>query len=143
MNNKIYLACIVFCIFFFQRSFGQISEGKIIYDISYPESGLDEETLSMLPTESNTVFKNDKMRIDMKMGMGMNNIILVDNKKKVVHLLMDMMGNKMDIMMTENDINKEIKNEGKYNITLQDNTKIIAGYLCNKALITTKDGKSF
>ena len=142
---KRFLLAIGFIIFSgaLSNAYCQISEGKITYDISYPESGLDEETLAMLPTESNTVFKSDKMRIDMKMGMGMNNIILVDNAKKEVHLLMDMMGNKMDMLMTDKDIDKEIKDEGEYTITKKEGTRQIAGYPCNKALIKTKDGKEF
>ena len=121
----------------------QVTEGKVIYDISYPESGLDDVTLQMLPSESSTYFKDDKMRIDMKMGMGINNSILVDNSKKDVHVLMDMMGNKMDMYMTEKEIAKELDDEGKYTITKSEETKEIAGYTCNKAVISTKEGSKF
>ncbi len=124
-------------------SYSQITEGKVVYDISYPESGLDAQTLQMLPSESSTYFKNDRMRIDMKMGMGMNNRILVDNSKKDVHVLMDMMGNKMDMYMTEKEIDKELNDEGEYTISKSDETKEIAGYICNKAVINTKDGNKF
>lgn len=137
------LFVLILSVLHYQLSFAQVKEGKIIYDISYPESGLDNQTLAMLPTESSSFFKNDMMRIDMKMGLGMNNTILINNSKKEVHLLMDMMGQKMQMQLTEKDIDKQIKDEGEYSITEQKDTKQIAGYLCNKALVSTKDGKNF
>ncbi len=126
-----------------QISRAQLTEGKVIYDLSYPESGLDQQTLDMLPGESTTFFKNDKMRIDMKMGMGMNSSVIMNNAKKEVHVLMDMMGNKMDMLITEKDVDKEMKDEGEYKIVKTNDVRKIAGYNCKKAVITAKDGKEF
>lgn len=120
-----------------------MSAGKVIYAISYPESTLDEQTLAMMPSEATMYFNNDKTRMEMQMGMGMNMVTLADNKSKTATVLMDMMGNKTAMTMTEDDINKEAKNAGEYEIKQTDETKTIAGYLCKKAVVTLKDKNSF
>ena len=35
-----------------------LTEGKIVYEISYPDTTLDALTISMLPTEATLYFKN-------------------------------------------------------------------------------------
>ena len=120
-----------------------LDAGKVIYDISFPESNFDEQTLSMMPKEATMYFNNDKTRMEMQMGMGMNMITIGDNKSKTATVLMDMMGNKTAMTMTEQDIIKESKKAGEYEIKNTDETKIIAGYLCRKAVVTLKDKNSF
>ena len=142
--KKIRMTALVICFLLIgDWAFSQVKEGMVIYDITYPDTDFDKDVMKMLPSESSTFFKDDKMRIDMKVGTSMNNSIIVDNSKKEVHVLMDMMGNKMDMAMTEKDVEKDIKNEGAYTISKIDETKKIAGYICNKALINTKDGQEF
>lgn len=137
------VALIIYLLLIGNWAFGQIKEGLVIYNITYPDSEFDKELMKMMPSESSTYFKEDKMRIDMKVGSAMNNSIIIDNSKKEVHVLMDMMGNKMDMAMTEKDIEKDLKKEGEYTISKEIETKMIAGYQCNKALISTKDGQEF
>lgn len=120
-----------------------ITEGKVIYDISYPESGFDKQTLAMMPTEATMYFKSDKTRMEMQMGMGMNMITLADNKSKTTTILMDVMGNKTAMKMTEEDIKREVKSTGEYEITKTNETKTIAGFLCRQAVVTLKDKNSF
>ncbi len=120
-----------------------MSAGKVIYAISYPESSLDEQTLAMMPTEATMYFNDDKTRMEMQMGMGMNMVTIADNKTKSATVLMDMMGNKTAMTMTEDDINKEAKNAGEYEIKKTEETKTIAGYLCKKAVVTLKNKNSF
>lgn len=120
-----------------------ITEGKVIYTITYLESDIDPQMLSMMPTEAVMYFTNDKTRMEMKMGMGMNLVTLTDNKLKNTTVLMDVMGNKTAMTMTEDDIKKEAKKAGEYEIVKTNETKNIAGYQCKKAIVTLKDKNQF
>jgi GLPGLI family protein len=120
----------------------KIDEGKVVFEISYPDADMPDEQMAMMPTESKMFFKDNQGRVEMKMGMGMSQVMLFDNKNKMMTMLMDMMGNKIAVKMTEEDIKKRKEKEGKqdYDIKLTDETKEIAGYKCKKAVVTNKDG---
>ena len=129
-----------------QNTKHQVSSGKIIFDITYPETQLDEKTMANLPTESVMFFKNDKVKIDVNMPMSKTTIIS-DNKTGEGTMLLDMMGNKWAIKMNKEQLLKEKETtNGKPKVELTHESKVIAGYNCTKAIITinTKLGeKSF
>jgi GLPGLI family protein len=118
---------------------GKLTEGKLIFDITYPESDLDQKTLAMLPSESVIYFKGQLSRAEIKMPMG-NTIAITDGNAGTTTTLMDMMGNKMAIKLTKEDIEKEKAKLGneKPEIKITDETRSIAGYTCKKAIITIK-----
>ena len=120
----------------------KIDEGKVVFDISYPDADMPDEQMAMMPTESKMFFKDNQARIEMKMGMGMSQVMIFDNKNKIMTMLMDMMGNKIAVKMNEDDIRKRKEKEGKqdYDIKITDETKEVAGYKCKKAVVTGKDG---
>lgn len=119
----------------------KLTEGKIIYEISFPETEIDADQQEMMPKESMIFFKENLLRMEMKM-MGMSTIVISNSKDNSATTLMDMMGNKYAIKMTAADIQKEkAKMTGsKYEIKLTTETKIIAGYKCKKAIATSKEG---
>jgi GLPGLI family protein len=125
----------------------KISEGKVIYDITYPGTELDQNTLAMMPSESTLYFKKEQSRMEMKTGMG--NMTTISNAKdESAVTLMDMMGNKMAIKMTKEDMKKEqakAGNDAKPDVKITGETKDIAGYKCTKAIVTSagKDKKSY
>jgi GLPGLI family protein len=140
--KKISLAVAVFCLFNVVLAKAQkIAEGKLTYEISFPDMEVDEQTKSMMPTESVIYFKDNLMRMEMKM-MGMSTVVIGNQKDKSAITLMDMMGNKYAIKMTAEEIEKEKSkvNSPKYDVKLTDETKVIAGYKCKKAIASTKDG---
>lgn len=120
-----------------------LTEGKVVYEISYPDTSLDALTISMLPTEATLYFKGDKTRMEMKMGLGMNMIAIADNKAMTTTVLMDIMGNKSAMTMTDEDLKKASKKEDEYEIVTTAETKMIAGLPCKKAVVTLKDKNSF
>src|SRR4051794_19395113 len=77
----------------------KIDEGKVVFEISYPDADMPDEQMAMMPTESKMFFKDNQARIEMKMGMGMSQVMLFDNKNKMMTMLMDMMGNKIAVKM--------------------------------------------
>lgn len=119
-----------------------MSEGKITFEISYPDSDIPDEQMAMMPTEMEMYIKDDKTRVEMTMGMGMSNVTIVDNKTKTATTLMDMMGNKMAIKSSEEEYKKQRAQRGveDYKIEKTNETKTIAGYACKKAVVTGKDG---
>jgi GLPGLI family protein len=129
----------IFLIFISISSFAQdkknISSGKIIFEITYPESQLDENTMAAMPSESVMLFKDDKVRVDVSMAMGKTTVIS-DNKTGNGTMLMDMMGNKIAMKIDKNEIVKQKGIAGKPKVELTNETKSIAGYNCKKAIVT-------
>ncbi len=113
----------------------QKSEGYIRFSMQYAESGLSKEELEMLPAESEIWFKGDKMKMLLPMGMGMQSSVLVQQDE--VHLLMDLMGNRMAIKTSKAEMQRESKNAKKFSLNkLTDEKKEIAGYECTKAILS-------
>jgi hypothetical protein len=76
----------------------------------------------------------------MDMGMIKNTTINTGDK---TYALMDYMGSKFKIPMSNDDLkNKKLK-DTDYEIEYTNDTKQIAGYTCKKALIKTKDNDVF
>ncbi len=115
-----------------------INSGKIVYEISYLEDGLDDETKAMLPVESVMYFKGDKTRIEMNMSMGSTTIIS-DNKLKKGTLLMDFMGNKIAMEINNEEVKKDKEGSGTFKVEKLSGEKKIAGYTCQKAKVTQTD----
>ena len=120
--------------------FSQIKEGKVDFIVSYPNSELPKESLSMLPNHTVLWFKNEQSRFDMKMAMGMNMSTITDNKNMVI--LMDILGKKTAIKKQMADLAKTANsNSNKSKVTLTSEVKDIAGYHCKKATINSEDGE--
>lgn len=116
-------------------------EGTVTYSISFEDSGLPPEALAMFKgSETVTYIKSDKFRVDMNMPMQSSTFIM-DNKSKNIVSLMDIMGKKYLIKMNESDIKKEQDTAPEILIKYTEETKMIAGYKCKKAEITSKEGK--
>lgn len=116
-----------------------IEEGKIVYEISFPENDFDEQTLAMLPTQSTMYFKGNISRTELSMAMGMENASIYDGKSGKVTTLTNMMGNKTYMTM---DDTQDKGTAEKPEIVNTDETKTIAGYLCKKSIMKMKDGSS-
>lgn len=115
-------------------------EGSITYGIEYikvPDEVRGME--SMLPQQMTMSIKGDKIRIEQEV-MGGSQIIVTDNKNKTAFMIMDMMGQKIAVNMTKEDLEKAEKETTPDEITYVDGeTKTIMGYKCNKAIITNAE----
>jgi len=117
----------------------KFSEGKIVYSITMTDNDMDPQMASMMPKEMTMSTKGDMSRMDMVMGMG-NVVTIMDGKTKTATTLMDMMGNKTAIKMTETDMKQE-QEKHKSTVKYLDDTKVICGYTCHKAEVTTEGQK--
>ena len=101
---------------------------------------MNDDMKAMLPTESVLYFKDKKSRMEMSMGMMGDNISISDGGKNETITYMNMMGNKMGIRTTAADVEK-MRGGDKPKVTKTAETKTIAGYKCNQAIIETKGQK--
>lgn len=126
----------------------ELTEGTIIMELTEIES--DDPAmgaqLSMLKGSSNSIYfdKNQTLtKMDMMGGM-VEMAILADNKTREGFMLfnMDMMGKKVKINITEEDVAKQKADAKTNNMTVtydKTDTKKIAGYNCYKATISSPD----
>ena len=117
----------------------KFSEGKIVYTITMTDNDMDPQMASMMPKEITVSSKADNSRVDMVTGMGAV-VVIYDGKAKIATTLMDMMGNKTAIKTTEEDMKKE-QDKNKTSVKYLDDTKVICGYTCHKAEVTTEGQK--
>jgi GLPGLI family protein len=111
----------------------QTFEGKLTFGIDYELPEAMEAQRSMLPSEMIIYIAKGHVRIEQKTMMGDQNVI-TDTKAKKTVLLMNMMGKKMAITMTDDG-----KEKPTPKIIYSKETKTIAGYECKKATYITKD----
>jgi hypothetical protein len=140
----IFIISIAFFFAFEATAQKALSEGKVVYQITYPDMELDSKMSSMLPKESVLYFKANKTRTETSMGMGISSASITDSKSGSVTTLMDMMGNKIAMVLTPEEL-KNMKKGGEEDVQIiqEKETKVIAGYTCNRTTIKQKDGNSF
>jgi hypothetical protein len=141
--KKSILSLIFGCCFF--AAFAQF-EGPIVYGVSLPDAGGENGSLmaSMMPSEATLMVGKSKSRVEMKMGMGMQNITIVDKKTNEAVVLMDMMGNKMAMTITEKDVQKgKEKSSFKLKSLDKGDNTIIAGFPCKHAVYEDENGSQF
>lgn len=118
--------------------YAQEFEGRIVYSITYPK--LDNPDMAaMLPKESTMFIKGDMVRVEANSGMGIKNVTITNVKEKKSTVLMDMLGQK--IALTSNGEDEEDNPYKDAKVTVTEDTKVIAGYKCKKAIIEPKDSK--
>lgn len=114
-------------------------EGTIKFALSYEDLPAEMAAMeAMLPDEMTTIIKGEKSRLEQSMGMGMSSVTITDMKKGSGIVLMDMMGKKVAMEMTKEELEKMDKkkaSEKKPEFKYTDETKEVAGYKCKKAVV--------
>jgi len=121
------------------------NEGKITYEITYPDMELDEQTAAMLPAVSVVYIKSNWSRTETAIGMGINSVTIMNSKTNEIFMLMDMMGTKTATIMKDDETekNKDKKSSDEKQFELTKETKVIAGIECKKAIMKNSDGTEF
>ena len=113
-------------------------EGRIIYSITY--TNLPDEMKgyeSMLPKDVKIQMKGNKSRVEQSQMMG-TNVVVSDMDKRNGFLEMDVNGQKLRIMVSTEEFEKEASKMS--NIEYADESKQIAGYPCKKAIMKDENG---
>ncbi len=113
---------------------GKDFSGVIVYNITYPDSKLDAQTMAMMPTTMKMTVRENMSKIDISMSMG-STVIIFDADTKTGTTLMDMMGQKFAIAMDAESMEEESDDIDSINVVVTGETKEIAGYNCKKAVI--------
>ena len=119
--------------------YAQEFEGRIDFEIKN-EGASDPRMSMMLPKKSSMFVKNGNIRMEMDMAMGMKSASITDGNTGSSVTLMDMMGQKYAIESGSNDeLNKKQQEKMKVAVNKTGEQKTIAGYLCQKAIVTFTD----
>jgi GLPGLI family protein len=94
---------------------------------------------AMMPKTMVLTIKGDKSRSEMVMGMG-KTVAISNAETKESIALIDMMGQKIAVKSTPEEIQEEISGSPKMTVETTDETKDILGYMCNKAIIKSDEG---
>lgn len=115
---------------------GDAFRGVITYNVTYPNSNMDESQLAAMPKIMKVMLNGNKTRAEVTSG-GINQILLTDSDAKTTFILADLHGSKMAIKAnTASKVNKEPIVEPT------NETKEIAGYVCKKANIHYGDERT-
>jgi hypothetical protein len=129
---------LILCCLSLNFALGQSTDGYILFDVKYDDIGLSKEELAALPSQSEIWFKGNKMLMLMPSAMGFESRVVVDGDD--VFVLMDMLGNKMAIKSSKQEMQE--KNAAKpkqYSVkTITTDKKMIAGYECTKAIMSSE-----
>jgi GLPGLI family protein len=115
--------------------------GIIVYNITYEGTELDAQAQAMMPKTMKVKIKGEMSRTEISMGMGSTNVIFNGETRTSV-TLMDMMGQKLAMKMTETELEEELKEGPKVEVEHSDETKEIAGYVCKKSVLKVHDKNS-
>ena len=121
-----------------QKSDAKDFTGVIVYNITYGDD-VDAQVAAMMPKTMKLFIKGNKTRMEMSMAGG-SNITVFDADKKEGFVLVDMMGQKLAMKMSEKDIEEKSGDAPDVDVQITDETKDIAGYTCKKAIVKLKDG---
>jgi hypothetical protein len=128
---------------FGQPELTEVSQGKVTYGVSYPDSAKYGAKIAAFPRTIILVFKGEKAVFVALGGMGMVQIVnLLDHKKKKYSsLLIDVLRGNYACTLTKDEY--EV-NEGRpeYSFELADGGKTIAGLDCKKAIFKDKHDNS-
>jgi len=113
-------------------------EGIVTFKISYPESKFNESQQAMLPKMLTVSIKDTRSKTEIKTQMG-DQVEITDYRDKTKVTLMDIMGQKYAMKMTNEEIAKENAKEPAATVALSNETKVVAGYTCKKAIVTMND----
>lgn len=124
-------------------SFAQLKEGHIAYDIEMTSEDPDMAMAVQMFSGStmDLYFSDKKARTDLSMGSMMSMTTLVDNETEEVMILMGgMMGDKGILTNSKEMAANDDTDMPEPKITLTNETKVISGYKCKKAIITDDEG---
>jgi len=113
-----------------------ITEGVIVYDVTYPELDSDNLMLEMLPNEMKMTFKDDKFKSQLKTGAGIVEMTVIANgEQKLLHNMIKLFNDRYVLTLDEDDALKFTNVIPPFQINYIDGVDTIAQAVCNRILI--------
>lgn len=128
---------VMFCVSCGSDEDSEISEGVIEYDAAVVDQA--HPMANLAPSKMTMKFKNNRASAEMSAGMGLfSTTFISDPEIKSFTQLVKLLNKKFSLVQTGADIQKE---NALYpvEVTETKETKMIAGYKCNKAHVKLKD----
>lgn len=121
------------------------SAGTLQYKIAYPKSISESPTISILPQELNLSFHNNKIRNEIKGGFSLFSLNFYSpSPDDSCYVTFNFMSRVLSYSMDKRNCMFLYDQEEAENIIYFENeTKIIAGFNCNKALAQFKNQEPF
>ena len=120
-----------------------LSEGTIVYDITVQTGSKEPQLADMFDGARTTVYlKGSQSRTEMASPLGTTTTIL-DAKNNSGAVLKEYGNQKLLIKITRQDLEDINKKYAGIVFTMQNETKNIAGYECQKAVAKLSDGSTF
>ncbi len=112
-------------------------KGTITYTMSYEGENLTPSNLAMMPTTLKTKMFDNMSRTEMVMGPLVQTYISNPSKDKLI-ILLEGMEKKLAIEKKYSEVKLKADSSRTYTTTIDlvEETKIIAGYSCKKAVVT-------
>ena len=118
-----------------------ISEGVIEYNITYPKVDPNSMMVTGLPNKAYLRFKNNNIVNDMSGMMGLISITYIAKSDKSVAQTLTLI-NKKYVSDISADEMKKMNDDYVDKIDHGKNTQVIAGFKCQEAIATLKNGES-
>jgi GLPGLI family protein len=132
-----WLLLTIFALFSFQ-TFAKEFKGVITYKITVEGSGVTDEMKNYMPKTMTMTIMGNKARSEMVMAM-VKTVSITDGDSKETITLMDMMGQKIAVKKTTDQIKAELEKSPNVKVEVTSETKDILGYTCKKAVVTNPD----
>ncbi len=122
--------------------FGQMTEGHISYKMEATSDNPDMQmAVSMMQGSTLDVyFKEKQTRAEMKMGAMMNMTTISNENNGEMLMLMSGMVGQNAIKSNLKELDSAQAENPKTEVTLENETKVIEGYTCKKAIVTDEEG---
>lgn len=126
-----------------QDAFAQkkLTEGVIIYDLKLEGAEDAGMMAAMMPTELTVKFKGSKSRSEFATGMSETVAITDAKDAKSTVVLLDIMGSKYAMKVDEAKVAEQKAMMPDYEPVISKETKVIAGYKCNRVILINKKTK--
>ncbi len=114
----------------------RISEGTVLYNVSYPYLEEDHYLQEFLPTEMTMQFANNCFQNELSASMGLFRTTFINNSNdQTLKHLVKIIGRKIYADLDPQSIHMVLDEYPIYTVIELDETKMIAGLKCKKALI--------
>lgn len=118
----------------------RLKEGRIEYDVSYPDADPDDIFAGLKPDKLSMYFKDDVYMAEMSGGMGtFRTSFISDSKKHELINTVKLFGKKYAIILDDKGVNELNAPFEDHSIVFLEETKVIAGLTCKKAIVLFDD----
>lgn len=121
-----------------------ITEGKITYDITYPNPIEDKWLERLMPKEMEMYFNPVDVKTEISFGLGMIQInYLTDFENKQMYEMLKFMKKKNFAKRDHDSIEQMISKIPAHEVKFYPDTKSIAGLLCKRAVVIVNDSAPY